>query len=205
MNDLKPTIDTLKDKIEQLIAAHSQLAGQLKEAEATKSVLESRLQEAERAKLPEPEAAVIDTSQLDALKMENAALQAQLAEQVEKANVDKAALESRLAEAENAGKQLQDNRVATVVDTTLLETLKAENAALLSQLAEQQEKVAKYADEVKQKELLVKELAENNKIHNLAQSITGNNGPEENEGLKLIITDLVKEIDKCIALLGKNV
>ena len=208
MNDLKPTIDTLKNKIEQLIAAHSQLAGQLKEAEAAKSVLESRLQEAEsananlQAQQVEP---VIDTAQLDALKAENAALQAQLAQQAEQANADKAALESRLADAENAAKQLQDNAVAPVADTTASDILKAEHAALLSQLAEEQAKAAQYADELKQKELLVKELAENNKIHNLAQSITGKNGPEENEGLKLIITDLVKEIDKCIALLGKNV
>lgn len=59
--------------------------------------------------------------------------------------------------------------------------------------------------EVNDKDLLIKEIEENNKIHNLAQQISSETGPGENEGLKLIITDLVKEIDKCIALLGKNV
>jgi hypothetical protein len=72
-----------------------------------------------------------------------------------------------------------------------LQVLEAENIALKK--------------EVNDKDLLIKENGENNKIHNLAQQISSETSPEQNEGLKLIITDLVKEIDKCITLLGKNV
>lgn len=44
----------------------------------------------------------------------------------------------------------------------------------------------------------------NNNLANLAHPISGN-GHQNNDELKLIITNLVKEIDDCIALLGKNV
>jgi hypothetical protein len=138
MNDLKAPIDTLKDKIEQLIASHGQLAESLSVA-----------------------------------KNENAEL-AQKLEEKETAQGDTAALLER-------------------------------NAMLVKQLEEKDILLAEKENNLKESELLLKELGEKNKLHNLAQSISGNNGSEQNEELKLIITDLVKEIDKCITLLGKNV
>lgn len=55
------------------------------------------------------------------------------------------------------------------------------------------------------KDQLIKESEEKNKLTNLAPVISGETDSTEKEELKLVITNLVKEIDTCIALLGKNV
>lgn len=54
------------------------------------------------------------------------------------------------------------------------------------------------------KDQLIKEHEEKNNLPILAPPISSNND-SGNEELKLTITNLVQEIDACIALLGKNV
>lgn len=48
-------------------------------------------------------------------------------------------------------------------------------------------------------------VAPTNNLNNLAQTINGSLTADETAALKLTITELVKDIDKTIALLGKNV
>lgn len=231
MNDLKAPIDTLKDKIEQLISSHAQLTQRLKNTEDENADLADKLKvlellekdnaelsqrvEAVTRQLEEKEAqpAGIDITadELAALKGDNEELRAKLlqkeallAENEElisnllQAETD---LKAVVAEKEELMRNLADNKPAEV-DTV---AITQHTAALVKQLEEKDVILAEKENQLKESQLLLKELGEKNKLHNLAQSISGNTSSEDNEGLKLIITDLVKEIDKCITLLGKNV
>ncbi len=231
MNDLKAPIDTLKDKIEQLILSHAQLTQRLKNTEGENADLADKLKvvellekdnaelsqrvEAITRQLEEKEAlpAGIDITadELAALKGDNEELRAKLA-QKEALLVENDVLISNLlqaetdlkaavAEKEELTRNLPDNKPAEV-DTT---AIAQHTAALAKQLEEKDILLAERENQLKESQLLLKELGEKNKLHNLAQSISGNTSSDDNEGLKLIITDLVKEIDKCITLLGKNV
>ena len=71
-----------------------------------------------------------------------------------------------------------------------IDALEAENSDLKRQL--------------ELKSQLIKEHEEKNNLPILAPPISSNN-ESGNEELKLTITNLVQEIDACIALLGKNV
>lgn len=55
---------------------------------------------------------------------------------------------------------------------------------------------------LKQQNEIIKDLEERNKILKLAKSLNGNTG-ENISGIKLKINELVKEIDKCVALLNR--
>lgn len=190
MNDLKAPIDTLKEKIEQLISSHAKLTERLKNTEDENANLAHLLKE------KEAEGAV----GMDLVERNNA-LTAQLAENEAIISEMEANLKSAQAEnAELVGKLKENQGVqATPVAAS------APDATLIKQLEEKDALLAEKENQLKESGLLLKELGEKNKLHNLAQSISGNTGSEQNEELKLIITDLVKEIDKCITLLGKNV
>ena len=110
-------------------------------------------------------------------------------------------LKAAVAEKEELARILADNKSAEVDSAVVAE----QTVALAKQLEDKDVLLAEKENQLKESQLLLKELGEKNKLHNLAQSISGNTSSEDNEGLKLIITDLVKEIDKCITLLGKNV
>ena len=231
MNDLKAPIDTLKDKIEQLISSHAQLSQRLKNTEDENTELVDKLKvvellekdnaelsqrvEAVTRQLEEKEAqpAGIDITadELAALKGDNEELRAKLAQkeallgenEVLISNLLQAEtdLKAAVAEKEELARNLADNKPAEVDTAVVAE----QTVALAKQLEEKDVLLAEKENQLKESQLLLKELGEKNKLHNLAQSISGNTSSEDNEGLKLIITDLVKEIDKCITLLGKNV
>lgn len=231
MNDLKAPIDTLKDKIEQLISSHAQLTQRLKTSENENADLADKLKlvellEKDNAELSQRVEAVtrqleeketqpagidITADELAVLKGDNEELRAKLlqkeallAENEElisnllQAEID---LKAVVAEKEELIHNLADNKPAEVGTAAVAE----QTAALAKQLEEKDVILAEKENQLKESQLLLKELGEKNKLHNLAQSISGNTSSEDNEGLKLIITDLVKEIDKCITLLGKNV
>jgi hypothetical protein len=231
MNDLKAPIDTLKDKIEQLILSHAQLTQRLKNTEGENADLADKLKVVEllekdnaelsqrveaitrqlEEKVAQPAGIDITADELAALKGDNEELRAKLA-QKEALLVENDVLISNLLQAETDLKaavaekeelthNLPDNKPAEV-DTA---AVAQHTAALAKQLEEKDILLAERENQLKESQLLLKELGEKNKLHNLAQSISGNTSSEDNEGLKLIITDLVKEIDKCITLLGKNV
>lgn len=69
------------------------------------------------------------------------------------------------------------------------------NNELEIQLAELKQKLA-------QQNETLKDLEERNKILKLAKSLNGNTD-ENISGIKLKINELVKEIDKCVALLNR--
>lgn len=231
MNDLKAPIDTLKDKIEQLISSHAQLTQRLITSENENADLANKLKlvellEKDNAELSQRVEAVtrqleeketqpagidITADELAVLKGDNEELRAKLlqkeallAENEElisnllQAEID---LKAVVAEKEELIHNLADNKPAEVGTAAVAE----QTAALAKQLEEKDVILAEKENQLKESQLLLKELGEKNKLHNLAQSISGNTSSEDNEGLKLIITDLVKEIDKCITLLGKNV
>ena len=231
MNDLKAPIDTLKDKIEQLISSHAQLTQRLKNTEDENADLADKLKVVEllekdnaelsqrveaitrqlEEKVAQPAGIDITADELAALKGDNEELRAKVA-QKEALLVENDVLISNLLQAETDLKaavaekeelthNLPDNKPAEV-DTM---AVAQHTAALAKQLEEKDILLAERENQLKESQLLLKELGEKNKLHNLAQSISGNTSSEDNEGLKLIITDLVKEIDKCITLLGKNV
>jgi hypothetical protein len=190
MNDLKAPIDTLKEKIEQLISSHAKLTERLKNTEDENANLAHLL------KKKEAEGA----AGMDLVERNNA-LTAQLAEKEAVLSEMEANLKS--ARAENAELVVKLNENQGVQATPA--AVSAPDAALIKQLEEKDALLAEKENQLKESGLLLKELGEKNKLHNLAQSIGSNTGSEQNEELKLIITDLVKEIDKCITLLGKNV
>jgi DNA repair exonuclease SbcCD ATPase subunit len=190
MNDLKAPIDTLKEKIEQLISSHAKLTERLKNTEDENANLAHLL------KKKEAEGA----AGMDLVERNNA-LTAQLAEKEAVLSEMEANLKS--ARAENAELVVKLNENQGVQATPA--AVSAPDAALIKQLEEKDALLAEKENQLKESGLLLKELGEKNKLHNLAQSISSNTSSEDNEGLKLIITDLVKEIDKCITLLGKNV
>jgi peptidoglycan hydrolase CwlO-like protein len=68
----------------------------------------------------------------------------------------------------------------------------------LTALKQNNHELKKHIDEQKQ---TIKELEEKNKILKLSKSISGNN--ENTHELKLKINELIREIDKCTALLNK--
>lgn len=231
MNDLKAPIDTLKDKIEQLISSHAQLSQRLKNTEDENAELVDKLKvvellEKDNAELSQRAEAVtrqleekeaqpvgidITADELAALKGDNEELRAKLAQkeallgenEVLISNLLQAEtdLKAAVAEKEELARNLADNKSAEVDTAVVAE----QTVALAKQLEEKDVLLAEKENQLKESQLLLKELGEKNKLHNLAQSISGNTSSEDNEGLKLIITDLVKEIDKCITLLGKNV
>ncbi|MFN4234531.1 MAG: hypothetical protein ACK4IK_06970 [Bacteroidia bacterium] len=55
---------------------------------------------------------------------------------------------------------------------------------------------------IEQQNEIIKDLEERNKILKLAKSLNGN-ADENISGIKLKINELVKEIDKCVALLNR--
>ena len=183
MNDLKAPIDTLKEKIEQLISSHAKLTERLKNTEDENANLAHLL------KKKEAEGA----AGMDLVERNNA-LTAQLAEKEAVLSEMEANLKSARAENAELVAKLNENQDVASSDTNLIKQLEEKDALL-----------AEKENQLKESGLLLKELGEKNKLHNLAQSIGSNTGSEQNEELKLIITDLVKEIDKCITLLGKNV
>jgi DNA repair exonuclease SbcCD ATPase subunit len=183
MNDLKAPIDTLKEKIEQLISSHAKLTERLKNTEEENANLAHLL------KKKEAEGA----AGMDLVERNNA-LTAQLAEKEAVLSEMEANLKSARAENAELVAKLNENQDVASSDTNLIKQLEEKDALL-----------AEKENQLKESGLLLKELGEKNKLHNLAQSIGSNTGSEQNEELKLIITDLVKEIDKCITLLGKNV
>jgi chromosome segregation ATPase len=231
MNDLKAPIDTLKDKIEQLISSHAQLSQRLKNTEDENAELVDKLNvvellEKDNAELSQRAEAVtrqleekeaqpagidITADELAALKGDNEELRAKLAQkeallgenEVLISNLLQAEtdLKAAVAEKEELARNLADNKSAEVDTAVVAE----QTVALAKQLQDKDVLLAEKENQLKESQLLLKELGEKNKLHNLAQSISGNTSSEDNEGLKLIITDLVKEIDKCITLLGKNV
>ena len=231
MNDLKAPIDTLKDKIEQLISSHAQLSQRLKNTEDENAELVDKLKvvellEKDNAELSQRAEAVtrqleekeaqsvgidITADELAALKGDNEELRTKLAQkeallgenEVLISNLLQAEtdLKAAVAEKEELARNLADNKLAEVDTAVVAE----QTVALAKQLEEKDVLLAEKENQLKESQLLLKELGEKNKLHNLAQSISGNTSSEDNEGLKLIITDLVKEIDKCITLLGKNV
>ncbi|UPT65897.1 MAG: hypothetical protein M0D57_15480 [Sphingobacteriales bacterium JAD_PAG50586_3] len=165
----------------------------LKSAQAENAELVAKLKESQSTESGTP-----------ALAEENALLTKQLADKDARiTELLEAEADLKAARAENAelAGKLKDSQ-APVADTA---GNNEENAALLKQLEEKEALLAEKENQLKESGLLLKELGETNNLHNLAQSISGNTGSEQNEDLKLIITDLVKEIDKCITLLGKNV
>ena len=231
MNDLKAPIDTLKDKIEQLISSHAQLSQRLKNTEDENAELVDKLKvvellEKDNAELSQRAEAVtrqleekeaqpvgidITADELAALKGDNEELRAKLAQkeallgenEVLISNLLQAEtdLKAAVAEKEELARNLADNKSAEVDTAVVAE----QTVVLAKQLEDKDVLLAEKENQLKESQLLLKELGEKNKLHNLAQSISGNTSSEDNEGLKLIITDLVKEIDKCITLLGKNV
>jgi Mg2+ and Co2+ transporter CorA len=62
--------------------------------------------------------------------------------------------------------------------------------------------VAELRKLLEQQNELIKDLEERNKILKLAKSLNGNTD-ENISGIKLKINELVKEIDKCVALLNR--
>jgi DNA repair exonuclease SbcCD ATPase subunit len=186
MNDLKAPIDTLKEKIEQLISSHAKLTERLKNTEDENANLAHLLKEKEAE----------GAAGMDLVERNNV-LTAQLAEKEALLSEMEANLKSARAENAELVSKLKDNQSVA--------TLAAPDTNLIKQLEEKDALLAEKENQLKESGLLLKELGEKNKLHNLAQSISSNTGSEQNEELKLIITDLVKEIDKCITLLGKNV
>lgn len=196
MNDLKAPIDTLKERIEQLISSHAKLTERLKNTEDENATLANLLKEKEAEGAASMDLAERNNT-LVAQLADKEAIVSELDTRLKALLLVEADLKS--AQAENA------ELVAILKENQAVAPAVSPDESLLKQLEEKDALLAEKENQLKESAVLLKELGEKNNLHNLAQSISGNTGSEQNEELKLIITDLVKEIDKCITLLGKNV
>ncbi|MGF1564092.1 MAG: hypothetical protein ACFCUH_01875 [Flavobacteriales bacterium] len=79
-------------------------------------------------------------------------------------------------------------------------TLLEERTALRSRLQQQEEKVSAMHEALEAKDARIAQLEEAQKTLKLAKSLSG---AGENTEAKLKINELVREIDKCIALLHR--
>jgi chromosome segregation ATPase len=75
-----------------------------------------------------------------------------------------------------------------------------ERAELKAQLSSKDEELQRLRDHISKQEAHITSIEESNKTLKIAKSLTG---AGENTDAKLKINELVREIDKCIALLNK--
>ena len=75
-------------------------------------------------------------------------------------------------------------------------SLKAENSALKSDYQQLTETIRKQQEHIRQ-------LEEGNKALKLAQALLADSGTEDAAGLKGKINEMIRDIDKCLALLNK--
>lgn len=75
--------------------------------------------------------------------------------------------------------------------------------AALHQAEQLQQEVVRLNGLVAEKEAEINGLSEKNKIVKLAKSLAGADSGEKSTELKLKINELLREVDKCMALLNK--
>jgi len=85
-----------------------------------------------------------------------------------------------------------------------INTLARQKSELDEQVKAMEEKQARCHDQIRSLQAELKAVTEKNKVLKMAKSLSANGGMEEsNTDSKHKINELVREIDKCIALLNK--
>ncbi len=83
---------------------------------------------------------------------------------------------------------------------TKVQALASKNAAMGSEISELKSKISILENSVAEKDKSIEELNEKIKMLKMAKSLDGGS---DNKEMKLKINELVREIDKCIALVNK--